>query len=66
MKVTIRGPRRKELELQGDWHVKDLLKRLDLNPENFIVIQGQRLLTRDALVKNDESIEILSAISGGA
>ncbi len=65
MKVIVRQPRRREVELQGDWHVRDVLKHLDLNPETFIVIQGKKLLTQDSFVRNDDTIEVLSAISGG-
>ncbi len=65
MKVIIRNPRRRELELHGNRPVRDLLKELGLNPETFIVVQGEALLTRDAYVRDDETIEIVSAISGG-
>ncbi|MBM4405808.1 MAG: thiamine biosynthesis protein ThiS [Chloroflexi bacterium] len=66
MKVIIRQPRRREVAIQGGRQVSDIMKELQLNPENFIAIQGRVLLTRDAFVKDDETIEILSAISGGA
>ena len=42
-----------------------LLQELDLNPECHIVIRDGELLTRDDLVREDETVEILSAISGG-
>ena len=66
MKVIVRQPKRREIELPGDRQVRDILKALDLNPETFIVIQGRTLLTRDTLVRDGETVEILSAISGGA
>ena len=66
MKVIVRKPKRREIELPGDRHVNDILKALDLNPETFIVIQGRTLLTRDTLIRDGETVEILSAISGGA
>lgn len=66
MKVIIRNPRRRELEMHGNRQVRDVLKELNLNPETFIVIQGETLLTRDMHVKDDATIEIVSAISGGA
>ncbi len=65
MKVIIRQPRR-EVAMQGGRQVSDIMKELQLNPENFIAIQGKMLLTRDSFVKDEETIEILSAISGGA
>jgi sulfur carrier protein len=66
MKVIIRQPRRREVEMPGGRQISDIMKDLQLNPENFIAIQGKMLLTRDSFVKDDETIEILSAISGGA
>ena len=66
MKVVIRQPQRRELLIQGDRTVAAILKDLDVNPESHIVIQGKRLLTRDTLVRDEDTVEILSAISGGA
>ena len=66
MKVVIRQPQRHEVLIQGDRTVAALLKDLGVNPESHIVIQGKRLLTRDALVRDEETVEVLSAISGGA
>ena len=66
MKVIIRNPRRRELELRGKRRVGDILVELSLNPEVYIVIRGQELLTRDRVVDEDDTIEIVSAVSGGA
>ncbi|MEE9284839.1 MAG: MoaD/ThiS family protein [Dehalococcoidia bacterium] len=66
MRVVIRNPRRRELEMAGNRQVQAILKELDLNPETVIVVQGGVLLTRDAYVKDEETIEVISAISGGA
>ncbi len=65
MKVVIRNPRRREVELHGRKRVIDILRELDLNQETHIVIRGQELLTRDDWVAEDDSIEVVSAISGG-
>ena len=65
MKVILRNPRRKELELEGKRRVGRLLRELDLNPEHHIVLRGRELLTRDDLVGEDETVEVFSAISGG-
>ena len=45
--------------------VKFLLKKLELNPEIVLVTKGNELLTEDDIVKNSDSIKILSVISGG-
>ncbi len=63
--MIIRQPKRREVELRGRRKVNDILKELDVNPESVIVVKGKQLLTRDALVAEDETIEVVSAISGG-
>lgn len=65
MKVLVRNPQRRELEIAGNRQLKDILKELGLNPETVIAIQGGALLTRDAYLRDEDSIEVVSAISGG-
>lgn len=66
MKVIIRNPQRKELAVEGNRRVDGLIKELGLNPEQVLVIRDGDLLTRDVLVRDDETVEILTAISGGS
>ncbi len=65
MKVIIRNPRRREFEIEGSRKVDALIKELDLNPEQVLVIRDDDLLTRDVLIKNEDTVEIVLAISGG-
>jgi sulfur carrier protein len=65
MKVIIRRPRR-EVEMSGSRRVRDLLRELQINPETVLVVRGQDLLTPDEIIKDEETIEVVSAISGGA
>jgi sulfur carrier protein ThiS len=65
MKVIIRNPRRRELELEGSRRVDALIRELDLNPEQVLVIRDDDLLTRDVMIHNEDTVEIVSAISGG-
>lgn len=65
MKVIIRNPRRREIEVEGRRQVRDVLRELDLNPESVLVIRDGNMLTRDDTVEAGDTIEILSAISGG-
>ncbi len=65
MKVIIRRPRR-ELEISGSRRVRDLLRELQINPETVLVVRGQDLLTPDEVVKDEETVEVVSAISGGS
>lgn len=65
MKVTIRNPIRRELDIDGSLKVHQLLAQLNLNPESHIVIRNEELLTSQDIIRDDEVIEIVSAISGG-
>lgn len=64
MKVIIRRPRR-EVEMSGSRRVRDLLQELQINPESVLVVRGEDLLTPDEVVKDEETIEVVPAISGG-
>ena len=46
MKVILRNPRR-EVEVDGNRRVKDLLAELGILPETVLVIRGDELLTAD-------------------
>ena len=65
MKVVLRNPRR-EVEIQGPLTVDALLRRLELNPESVLVIDGDELVTRDARLDDATTVEIRPVISGGA
>lgn len=65
VRIIVRHPKRQELEIAGRRRVGDLLRELGLNPEAVLVIRGDTLLTRDALVSEDDIIEIRPVISGG-
>ena len=64
MKVMLTNPR-KELEVPGPTRVQQLLQRLNLIPEAYLVIRGDELVTEDVVLQDSDSIEIRSVISGG-
>ncbi len=65
MKVVLRNPRR-ELEVAGPTTVQRLLGELDIVAESVLVIRNDELVTRDARLTDDDTIEIRPVVSGGA
>jgi sulfur carrier protein len=65
VKVLLRNPRR-ELEVPGPLRVNALLERLSLNRESVLVIRGDTLVTGDALLADDDVVEVRPVISGGS
>jgi sulfur carrier protein len=65
MRVLLRNPRR-EVEVEGPLSVGKLLRRLDLNREAVLVVRGDTLVPGDAMLADDDMIEIRPVISGGA
>jgi sulfur carrier protein len=45
--------------------VEQLLQQLDLNPETVLVIRLNEVLTEDEELADEDTIEILSVVSGG-
>jgi sulfur carrier protein len=64
MRVLLRNPRR-ELDLAGPLTVAKLLNQLDLNRESVLVVRGDTLVPGDAVLGDDDVIEIRPVISGG-
>jgi sulfur carrier protein len=65
VKVLLRNPRR-EVEVDGPITVLALLRQFELIPETVLVIVGDELVTHDAKLADDASVEIRPVISGGA
>ncbi len=65
MQVVLRNPRR-EVEIQGPISVVALLARLDINRESVLVIRGDTIVPGDAMLDDDDRVELRPVISGGA
>ena len=65
MKVILRNPRR-EIALDGKRRVKDLLVALEILPSTVLVIRDNELLTGDAMVGDDDVLEVRPVMSGGS
>lgn len=61
-KVTLRN---KTYDFEGDTNVRKILKRININPESYLVVRNGKLLTEDDVIKDGEEIKIIAVISGG-
>lgn len=64
MKVRLRQPTR-ELDVDGPVRVHALLDRLGIAPATVLVIRNRTLVPNDALLADDDTVEIRPVISGG-
>ena len=55
----------KIIEIKYEGTIKNLLKKIKINPETIIVIKHNELMSENEKLKNTDSIKILSVVSGG-
>lgn len=65
MKVLLRNPSR-QLDVDGPVGVNKLLERLEINRESVLVIADGTLVTGDATLPDEATVEVRPVISGGA
>jgi sulfur carrier protein ThiS len=64
VKVLLRNPNR-TLDVEGPLRVQALLTRLEVNRESVLVIADGTLVTGDAVLGPDATVELRPVISGG-
>lgn len=64
MKVQLRNPSR-TIDIPGPVSVVALLQRLELNRESVLIIRSGTLVPGDALLGDDDQVEVRPVISGG-
>jgi sulfur carrier protein ThiS len=64
MRVTIL-PDRKTEEMEPAT-VAELLKRLGLHSDAYLVVRDEEILTRDVRLKAEDSVDVIPVISGGS
>ena len=45
--------------------IKELLDKLNINPEEVLTVKNEQLVTLDTKITEKDSIKLLSVISGG-
>ena len=57
--------RDKKYEVRAGSTLLDALKKLEILPEAVICVRNGELITEDTILKDGESIKLISVISGG-
>ena len=65
MKVVLRNPKR-EIDVPAPKNIRQLLRDLDVVPENVLVIRNDTLATHDETLAESDFVEIRPVVSGGA
>lgn len=63
MKIYIDGQEDQEFDFQGTG--KELLEKLNINPETIVLTRNDELIVEDELLENTDKIKIISVVSGG-
>ena len=64
MRVTILPERR--IEDMEPATVAEVLKRLGLHSDAYLVVRDEEILTRDVRLKAEDAVDVIPVISGGS
>jgi sulfur carrier protein ThiS len=62
MKIIYRD---KVFEFTGRTTVRDLIKKVGLSPQAVLAVRDGQLITDDVIVTGDETVKLISVVSGG-
>ena len=68
MKIKVfydRENKEKTIELGNNTTVKDLLKKMEINPVTVIVSKNNNIIIEDEKLNEKDDVKIISVISGG-
>ena len=52
-------------KIEGKLRAGELLKKLDLNPEEYLIVREGQILTRDVVLQKEDEVKIIPVVSGG-
>ncbi len=64
MKIKIEKTK-EEKNLNFEGKCSDLLEKLDINPEEVLIVKNNELVSLDDVCEDDDEIRLLSVVSGG-
>ena len=62
---VIPGNEEKEIKVKGKVKVVDVLIKLGLDPQGYIVTRKSEILSEEDLVSDDDELEVYRVVSGG-
>ena len=62
MKVKFRD---QEWEIAGRKRVREVIEEIGMIPHTVLVVRGDKLLTEDVLLNEDDEIKLVAVVSGG-
>ncbi|MEW6070296.1 MAG: MoaD/ThiS family protein [Candidatus Thermoplasmatota archaeon] len=55
----------KEIEVEKNTKIYELVKKLNLNPDTVLVLRGDTPVPIDEVLRKEETLEIVRVVSGG-
>ncbi len=62
MQITYRD---KKLEVKPGSTARDALKKLSIDPESVLIVVNGKLVTDDAILREQDEVKLVAVVSGG-